>query len=158
MTEMKLDANNGFVTINNHPIELNNIETFKKSKFYKLFSPFTPIGPFYFAIDNIEWKDQMFILELRPAVFSFSPSIFLTSKGGDFYKTLGDWDKRASLHNLSEEQQRLTAWVENEITSISKVKINKPPYGIQWDHEWGRIIVQSNEKSFDCGIYIEWNI
>ncbi len=91
-------------------------------------------------------------------MFSFSPSIFLTSKTGNFYKTLGDWNKRANLNNLSEEEQRLTAWIENEITSHPKLKIITAPYGIQWDHEWGRIIVQSNEKSFDCGIYIEWNV
>ncbi|ADF61143.1 hypothetical protein ECL_01584 [Enterobacter cloacae subsp. cloacae ATCC 13047] len=52
----------------------------------------------------------------------------------------------------------MTAWIENEITSHPKLKIITAPYGIQWDHEWGRIIVQSNEKSFDCGIYIEWNV
>ncbi|WP_320759913.1 hypothetical protein, partial [Enterobacter roggenkampii] len=111
-----------------------------------------------FSIDNIEWKDQTFILELRPSVFSFSPSIFLTSKNGNFYKTLWDWDKRANLRNLSEEEQRLTAWVESEINSRPKLKISTPPYGTQWHHEWGSIIVQSNERSFDCGIYIEWNV
>ena len=72
--------------------------------------------------------------------------------------TLWNWDKRANLRNLSEEEQRLTAWVESEITSRPKIKIRTPPYGTQWHHEWGSIIVQSNEKSFDCGIYIEWNV
>lgn len=118
----------------------------------------TKIGSFYFAIDNIKWKDQVFILELRPSAFSFTPSLFLTSKDGSFYKTLNDWDKRASLSNLSDEQQRLTAWVESEITSKPKLKITNPPYGFQWVHEWGSIVVQSNEKSFDCGIYIEWKV
>ncbi|MBS2288226.1 hypothetical protein KFZ19_26990, partial [Salmonella enterica subsp. enterica serovar Typhimurium] len=69
-----------------------------------------------------------------------------------------EWDKRASLSNLSDEQQRLTVWVENEITSKPNLKINNPPYGFQWRHEWGNIVVQSNEKSFDCGVYIEWNV
>ncbi len=158
MLDMNLDVHNGFVTINNYLLELRDIETFKKSEFYNLFSPLTTIGYFYFSIDNIKWKDQVFILELRPSVFSFSPLIFLTSKDGSFYKTLADWDKRASLSNLSDEQKRLTAWVENEITSSPKLKINNPSYGFQWEHDWGRIVVQSNEKSFDCGIYIEWNV
>jgi hypothetical protein len=37
-------------------------------------------------------------------------------------------------------------------------KINKPPYGTKWTYEWGEITVQSNERSFDCGIYIEWDL
>ncbi|HEO9122665.1 TPA: hypothetical protein QIF58_003646, partial [Enterobacter bugandensis] len=156
MLEMNLDVHTGFVAINNYPLELKDVDTFKNSKFYQFFSPLTKIGSFYYSIDNIKWKDQVFILELRPSVFSFSPSIFLTSKDGSFYKTLNDWDKRASLSNLSEERQRLTAWVENEITSKPKLQITSPPYGIQWEHEWGSVVVQSNEKSFDCGIYIEW--
>lgn len=57
----------------------------------------------------------------------FSPSLFLTSKDGNFYKTLEDWDKRTSLSNLLDEQQRLTAWVESEITSKPKHKITTPP-------------------------------
>lgn len=158
MLEMNFDVNSGFVAINNYPLELKDVETFKNSEFYTLFSPLNTIGSYYFSIDNIEWKDQTFILELRPSVFSFSPSIFLTSKNGNFYKTLWDWDKRANLRNLSEEEQRLTAWVESEITSHPKLKISTPPYGTQWHHEWGSIIVQSNERSFDCGIYIEWNV
>jgi len=120
MLEMNLDVHTGFVAINNYPLELKDVNTFKNPAFYKLFSPLTSIGPFYFSIDNIKWKDQVFILELRPSVFSFSPSIFLTSKDGSFYKTLDDWDKRANLSNLSDERQRLTAWVENEITSKPK--------------------------------------
>lgn len=158
MLEMNFDVNNGFVAINNYPLELKDVETFKNSEFYMLFSPLNTIGSYYFSIDNIDWKDQTFILELRPSVFPFSPCIFLTSKNGNFYKTLWDWDKRANLRNLSEEEQRLTAWVDSEITSRPKLKISTPPYGTQWHHEWGSIIVQSNEKSFDCGIYIEWNV
>lgn len=158
MLEMNFDVNSGFVAINNYPLELKDVETFKNSEFYMLFSPLNTIGSYYFSIDNIDWKDQTFILELRPSVFSFSPCIFLTSKNGNFYKTLWDWDKRANLRNLSEEEQRLTAWVDSEITSRPKLKISAPPYGTQWHHEWGSIIVQSNEKSFDCGIYIEWNV
>lgn len=125
MLEMNLDVHTGFVEINNYPLELKDVDTFKNSEFYKFFSPQTKIGSFYYSIDNIKWKDQIFILELRPSVFSFSPSIFLTSKDGGFYKTLDDWDKRANLSNLSDEQQRLTAWVENEMTS--KLKITTPP-------------------------------
>lgn len=158
MLEMKLDVHSGCVAINNYPIELKDVDTFKNSAFYRFFSSLTTVGPFYFAIDNIKWKDQVFILELRPSVFSFSPLIFLTSKGGSFYKTLADRDKRASLSNLSDEQQRLISWVENEITSSPKNKINNLPYGFQWNHDWGRIAVQSNEKSFDYGIDIEWNV
>ena len=114
------------MAINNYPLELKDFDTIKNSEFYKFFSPLTKIGSFYYFIDNIKWKDQIFILELRPSVF-FSPSIFLTSKDGSFYKTLDDWDKRASLSNLSDEQQRLTAWIENEITSKPKLKITPPP-------------------------------
>ncbi|WP_226869136.1 hypothetical protein, partial [Enterobacter hormaechei] len=95
MLEMKLDVHTGFVEIKNYPIELKDVDTFKNSAFYKFFSPLTTVGPFYFAIDNVKWKDQVFILELRPSAFSFSPSLFLTSKDGSFYKTLEDWDKRA---------------------------------------------------------------
>ncbi|MEH3776378.1 hypothetical protein POW02_20430 [Enterobacter asburiae] len=83
---------------------------------------------------------------------------FLTSKDGSFHKTLEDWDKRVNQSNLSDEQQRLTSWVENEIISSPKLKINNFSYGFQWDHDWGRIIVQYNGKCFDCGIYIEWNV
>ncbi|ELJ5856461.1 hypothetical protein RS425_004929 [Enterobacter kobei] len=158
MLEMELDVHTGFVAINNYPIELKDVDTFNNSAFYKFFSPLNKIGYLYFAIDNITWKSQIFILELRPSAFSFTPSLFLTSKDGSFYKTLNDWDKRESLSNLSDEQQRLTAWVESEITSKPKLKITNPLYGFQWVHEWGSIVVQSNEKSFDCGFYIKWNV
>ena len=46
MLEMKLDVHTGFVEINNYPIELKDVDTFKHSVFYKSFSPFTSIGPF----------------------------------------------------------------------------------------------------------------
>ena len=46
MLEMKLDVHTGFVEINNYPIELKDVDTFKYSVFYKTFSPFTSIGPF----------------------------------------------------------------------------------------------------------------
>lgn len=114
------------MAINNYPLELKDVDTIKYSAFYKFFTPLTSIGPFYFSIDNIKWKNQIFILELRPSVLSFSLSISLTSKDGSFYKTLDDWDKRANLSNLSGEQQRLTAWVQNEITSKPKLKITNP--------------------------------
>lgn len=109
MLEMELDVHTGFVAINNYPIELKDVDTFKNSAFYKFFSPLAKIGSFYFAIDNVKWKGQIFILELRPSAFSFTPSLFLTSKDGSFYKTLNDWGKRASQSNLSDEQQRLTS-------------------------------------------------
>lgn len=86
MLEMNLDVHTGFVAINNYPLELKDVDTFKNSKFYQFLSPLTKIGSFYYSIDNIKWKDQVFILELRPSVFSFSPSIFLTSKMEVFIK------------------------------------------------------------------------
>lgn len=46
MLEMNLDVHNGFVVINNHPLQLKDVDTFKHSVFYKSFSPFTSIGPF----------------------------------------------------------------------------------------------------------------
>ncbi|HGN8724952.1 MULTISPECIES: hypothetical protein [Enterobacter] len=84
MLEIKLDVHTGFVAINNYPIALKDVDTFKNSAFYRFFSSLTTVGPFYFAIDNIKWKDQVFILELRSSVFSFSPLIFPTSEGGKF--------------------------------------------------------------------------
>ena len=62
MLEMNFDVNSGFVAINNYPLELKDVETFKNSEFYTLFSPLNTIGSYYFSIDNIEWKDQTFIL------------------------------------------------------------------------------------------------
>ena len=54
MLEMHFDVNSGLVAIDNHPLELKDLETFKNSEFYKLFSPFTTIGHYYFSIDNID--------------------------------------------------------------------------------------------------------
>lgn len=76
MLEINFDVNSGFVAINNYPLELKDVETFKNSEFYTLFSPLNTIGSYYFSIDNIEWKDQTFILELRPSVFILAHPIF----------------------------------------------------------------------------------
>lgn len=37
MLEMKLDVHTGFVEINNYPLELKDVDTFKNSAFYKFF-------------------------------------------------------------------------------------------------------------------------
>lgn len=59
MLEMHFDVNSGLVAIDNHPLELKDLETFKNSEFYKLFSPFTTIGHYYFSIDNIDGKIKL---------------------------------------------------------------------------------------------------
>ncbi|MGS6399389.1 hypothetical protein ACVGXU_14130, partial [Enterobacter hormaechei] len=73
-----------------------------------------------------------------------------------FYQTLKDWELRASLKNLKDEERRLTDWIQNKLSKEKMVKISTPPYGVTWNFEWGELTVQSNERSFDCGIYIEW--
>ncbi|ELJ5856469.1 hypothetical protein RS425_004938 [Enterobacter kobei] len=158
MKKMTFNVKNGNVKIDDYPIELSSFEIFTSSEFYKTHPQFTKIGKFYFSKNDIEWEGQNFIVEFRPAIFSFNPSLFLTSKDGDFYQLLKDWDKRASLKNLEEEERRLTEWVQNKFSRNNMGKINKPPYGTKWTYEWGEITVQSNERSFDCGIYIEWNL
>ena len=75
MLEMKLDVHTGFVAINNYPIELKDVDTFKNSAFYKFFSPLTTVGPFYFAIDNIKWKDQVFHFGTKAFSIFFYPII-----------------------------------------------------------------------------------
>lgn len=37
-----------------------------------------------------------------------------------------------------------------------KGELKDPPYGHVWEFSWGEMTVQSNERSFTCGIYIEW--
>lgn len=44
MLEMDLDVHNGFVAINNYPLELKDVDTFKRSAFYKFFSPYSSIN------------------------------------------------------------------------------------------------------------------
>ncbi|MFB4486288.1 hypothetical protein ACE3IQ_03195 [Enterobacter hormaechei subsp. steigerwaltii] len=156
MKKMTLNFKDGSIKIDGYSIELSSFENFTSSEFYKAHSEFTRIGKFYFAKDDIEWEGQNFIVELRPAVFSFNSSLFLTSKDGDFYQTLKDWELRASLKNLKDEERRLTDWIQNKLSKEKMVKISTPPYGVTWNFEWGELTVQSNERSFDCGIYIEW--
>ena len=107
MKKMTLNFKDGSIKIDGYSIELSSFENFTSSEFYKAHSEFTRIGKFYFAKDDIEWEGQNFIVEFRPAVFSFNSSLFLTSKDGDFYQTLKDWELRASLKNLKDEERRL---------------------------------------------------
>jgi len=155
MKMMILDEKTGLLTIDGFAIELTSSEAFTSSDFYRVF-PLTKVGQFYFSIDDVLWKGESFILEFRPAIFSFRPCIFLTSKDGDFFKTFTDWNKRADLGGLKKEEERLTSWVGMQLPSIFKNKITILPYGTEWQFDWGSIVVQSNNQSFDCGVYIDW--
>lgn len=156
MKTIILDKKTGLLAIDSVVIELTSVETFTSSDFYRMFS-LTKVGQFYFSIDDVVWGGKEFILELRPAIFSFKPCVFFTSKDSDFFRTFTDWSKRADLEGLKKEEEILTSWVRAQLPSVCSNKITIPPYGTEWQFDWGNIIVQSNNHSFDCGIYIDWN-
>lgn len=73
-----------------------------------------------------------------------------------FIKKLIIGKKRANFNVLIDEEKRLYEWVMKKYPNDYKGELKDPPYGHVWKFSWGEITVQSNERSFTCGIYIEW--
>lgn len=157
MKIMNLDESNGALHIDGSEIDLSSYEAFTKSLFFNSVDDLKPIGKYRFFSKDVSWHDEPFTVEFNPAVFSFKALVFLTSKTGDFYKSLSDWENRANVKALKEEEKRMFEWMLNRYPNNYKGELKEPPYGHVWSFEWGEITVQSEEKSFNCGIYIEWN-
>lgn len=153
---MNLDESNGALHIDGSEIDLSSYEAFTKSFFFNSVDDLTPVGKYRFFSEDVSWHDEPFTVEFNPAVFSFKALVFLTSKTGDFYKSLSDWEKRANVKALKEEEKRMFAWMLNRYPNNYKGELKDPPYGHVWGFEWGKVTVQSEERSFNCGIYIVW--
>ncbi|NEG56865.1 hypothetical protein [Pantoea agglomerans] len=155
MKKMILEEN-GALLVDGSNIELSSYEKFINSSFFKSSDDLISVGEYYFSAKNIMWHNEPFHVQFRPAIFSINKSVFLISKTGDFYKSLSDWEKRANVKVLKEEEKRMFKWMLNRYPDNYKGELKEPPYGHVWSFEWGEITVQSEEKSFNCGIYIEW--
>lgn len=156
MKIMNLDESSGVLHIDGSEIDLSSYEAFTKSFFFNSVDDLTSVGKYRFFLEDVSWHDEQFTVEFNPAVFSFKALVFLTSKTGDFYKSLSDWEKRANVKALKEEEKRMFEWMLNRYPDNYKGELKDPPYGHVWNFEWGEITVQSEERSFNCGIYIEW--
>ncbi|MDH1170181.1 hypothetical protein [Pantoea agglomerans] len=155
MKKMILEEN-GALLVDGSNIELSSYEKFINSSFFKSSDDLISVGEYYFSAKNVMWHNEPFHVQFRPAIFSINKSVFLISKTGDFYKSLSDWEKRANVKVLKEEEKRMFKWMLNRYPDNYKGELKEPPYGHVWSFEWGEITVQSEEKSFNCGIYIEW--
>ncbi|MFL6613247.1 MAG: hypothetical protein ACJ8LD_05965 [Pantoea agglomerans] len=155
MKKMILEEN-GALLVDGSNIELSSYEKFINSSFFKSSDDLISVGEYYFSTKNVMWHNEPFHVQFRPAIFSINKSVFLISKTGDFYKSLSDWEKRANVKVLKEEEKRMFKWMLNRYPDNYKGELKEPPYGHVWSFEWGEITVQSEEKSFNCGIYIEW--
>ncbi|MGC0876612.1 hypothetical protein WKG84_03745 [Pantoea agglomerans] len=156
MKKMILEEN-GALLVDGSNIEISSYERFINSSFFKSSDDLIIVGEYYFSAKNVMWHNEPFHVQFRPAVFSINKSVFLISKTGDFYKSLSDWEKRANVKALKEEEKRMFEWMLNRYPNNYKGELKEPPYGHVWSFEWGEVTVQSEEKSFNCGIYIEWN-
>ncbi|MEB6222037.1 hypothetical protein [Pantoea anthophila] len=154
MKILTLDEKNGDLFIDGSKIDLSSCEAFTKLVFLESIDGLTSFGKYRFFLNEVSWHNEPFTVEFNPAVFSFKGLVCLTSKTGDFYKSFSNWDKRANVKALKEEQNRMLAWMLNKYPSNYEGELKEPPYGNFWSFEWGEITVQSNERSFDCGIYI----
>lgn len=154
---MTLDENTGILRVNENEIELKSYDLFINSHFFQCSKDLTCVGKYCFFAKEIIWHNEPFAIEFRPAVFSFKGSVYLISKSGDYFQNLHDWNKKADLNILKDEEKRLYEWTLNQYPENYDGKIKKPPYGYIWRFQWGNVVVQSNPNTFECGIYIEWN-
>lgn len=148
---------NGVLHVDGSKIELSSYEKFINSSFFKSSDDLIRVGEYSFSAKNVIWHDEPFYVQFRPTIFSINKSVFLISKTGDFYKNISDWEKRANVKTLNEEEKRMFEWMLNRYPNHYKGELKDPPYGHVWSFEWGEITVQSEERSFNCGIYIEWS-
>ncbi|WP_337027635.1 hypothetical protein [Pantoea eucalypti] len=158
MKKINLGESNGALLIDGNEIDLSSYSAFTNSSFFKCADDLTPFGKYYFFSKDVLWHNEPFFVEFRPSVFSIKGSVFLTSKTGEFFKNMNDWEKRANLNILKGEESRLFAWVLNRYPSNYKGTIENPPYGDVWSFTWGEITVQSDTNAFECGIYIKWSL
>lgn len=155
MKKMILEEN-GALLVDGSKIELSSYEQFINSSFFKSSDDLIHVGEYYFSAKNVMWHNEPFHVQFRPAIYSVNKSVFLISKTGEFYKNINDWEKRANVNVLISEEKRLYEWMMEKYPGNYKGELKDPPYGHVWGFSWGEITVQSNEKSFTCGIYIEW--
>lgn len=98
-----------------------------------------------------------FFLEIRPSINYSIPSVYMINRDSVFFQSIHQWNTRADINMLKNEEERLIKWVRENIKGGDEYTITQPPYGIEWKYGWGSIAVQSNVQTFDCGIYITWN-
>ncbi|KJH60458.1 hypothetical protein IFU23_00060 [Pantoea agglomerans] len=156
MEKMILEES-GALLVDGSKIELSSYEKFINSSFFKSSDDLISVGGYYFSAKNVIWHNEPFHVQFRPAIFYINKSVFLISKTGDFYKNISNWEKRANIKVLMDEEKRLYEWVMEKYPNNYKGELKDPPYGHVWSFEWGEITVQSEERSFNCGIYIEWD-
>ena len=145
MKKMILEEN-GALLVDGSNIEISSYERFINSSFFKSSDDLIIVGKYYFSAKNVMWHNEPFHVQFRPAVFSINKSVFLISKTGDFYKSLSDWEKRANVKALKEEEKRMFAWMLNRYPNNYKGELKDPPYGHVWGFEWGKVTVQSEER------------
>lgn len=157
MNEMTLHFSSGVLTVNGHAVDVSSFDNFIKSELYNAIPDIKKGGKYLFYICNASWFNNDFFMEIRPGMGVFNGSVYLIDKSGDFFQAFDDWNKRANRKLLENESKRLIYWVRDKQEGGSETKINQPPYGVEWVYDWGKIAVQSNSYTFDCGIYITWN-
>lgn len=155
--KMTLDVNTGVLRINENKIELESYDSFIKSQFFQSSDDLTRVGKYFFFAREIIWHNESFMIEFRPAFFPLKSSVYLISKSGGYFQRLHDWNKKADLNMLKDEEEMLHEWTRNKYPENYDGKIKNPPYGYLWCFQWGNIAVKSNPNTFECGIYIEWN-
>jgi hypothetical protein len=157
MKNMILDETTGSIEIDGYPIDLTSVKDFTESQFFKNENDLKRIGLYYYYLESVKWLGNEFYIEFRPDFGVAGKKIFLIEKNTSFYSSMQDWSLRADLKLLAQEEIRLKISLESNLSYSSMRKIDKPPYGLEFEYSWGRVIIQSNKNDFNCGVYITWN-
>lgn len=155
MNKMKFYFSTGMIEIDNQNLILGNYEEFIGSIFFSMFEKkIKSLGKYYYLLENVEWEKKKFLLEIRPSINNFSPLIYLSRKyeRDEMVCLKSDTD----MSHIYNEEIYLIDWLE-KLQGKKGTTFSSNPSGVAWDYPWGSLIVQSNEKSFSCGIYIVWN-
>ncbi|MEY8712552.1 hypothetical protein [Mangrovibacter phragmitis] len=158
MIDFNIDISSGELFFNGERLEAKDHSGWVASPIYDKFKNVNEadqIIPYHYLVNNVLWMGRVFELTIRPACFENTPfMLYFVNKGGGYYRSLSNWEKRSDINMLECEVGELFNWLLNELRlSDDYVKIG---HGYRWEFSWGRISASFETKSFNCGIYISY--
>ena len=151
MNKMGIDLSTGNLTINNQSLTVRNYDDFVNTDFFNFFEKdLNKLGQYFFSLNDVKWAGESFSLEIRPSVNGFDSIVFLSRNRKKNERILKD---NMNISSLYDEESHLVMWLRKILKRKEVVSFSLPSRKA-WDYAWGSLVVQTNERSLSCGIYI----
>lgn len=157
MNKIKFDFLTGMVKVDNQNLILGTHEDFIGSVFFSIFEKsLKKLGKYYYFLEDVEWEGEKFLIEIRPSINNFYPLIYFSRKCENGKNKKFGFKGSVNISCMHNEEIYLVDWLE-KLQQKKGTYFSSTPSKTTWNYPWGNIMVQYNDKSFSCGIYIVWD-